>query len=466
MSAADCFATRDEPSPRPLHLVNDSSLDSWLGSQPAAVRTWLATSRFRAERQQVVVIPDLEGHAAAAVLGLGALADLSQLEPWHTAGLPERLPAGIWALGDELTPEAATAAAYGWAHGSYRFERYRTGARSALGARLVPPAAADVDYVRRAASATAMARDLINTPANDLDPARLASHALQMARELGADGQEILGPALAEQFPSIHAVGRAAAVAPRLVDLSWGDPRHPRVTLVGKGVCFDSGGLDIKPAAGMLLMKKDMGGAACALALARLVIESKLPVRLRVLIPAVENAISGDAYRPGDVLRTRKGLTVEVGNTDAEGRLVLCDALAAADAEQPALLVDLATLTGAARVALGPDLPAVFGNRKATVDELEQQGRALGDPVWPLPLWSGYDDEITSKIADLNNVSSSPFAGAIIGALFLRRFVAATTDWLHIDLYAWNSRDRPGRPVGGDAQTVRALFALLTRRFR
>jgi leucyl aminopeptidase len=270
---------------------------------------------------------------------------------------------------------------------------------------------------------------------------------------------------LCEGFPAIHAVGRAADSAPRLVDFTWGDPRAPRVTLVGKGVCFDSGGLDIKNPQGMLLMKKDMGGAACVLALARMVMESALPVRLRVLIPAVENAIAGNAYRPGDVLRMRKGLTVEVGNTDAEGRLVLADALAAADAEGPALLVDLATLTGAARVALGPELPATFGNRPATVDDVVRHGRSLADPLWPMPLWDGYDDELASKVADLGNVSAYAFAGAVIGGLFLRRFVTESRDWLHIDLYAWNAKERPGRPVGAEPQSVRALYALLLERF-
>jgi leucyl aminopeptidase len=254
-------------------------------------------------------------------------------------------------------------------------------------------------------------------------------------------------------------------VGPRLVDFTRGDPAHPLVTLVGKGVCFDTGGLDLKPAAGMLLMKKDMGGAACTLALARLVMEARLPVRLRVLVPAVENAVSGNAYRPGDVIRTRKGLTVEVGNTDAEGRLVLCDALARADEEAPDLLIDLATLTGAARIALGPELPAVFGTRPATVDALLRHGSLVADPLWPMPLWAGYDEDIASKVADINNASASTFAGAIIGALFLRRFVSATLDWLHVDLFAWNPKERPGRPVGAEAHAVRALFAMLAERY-
>jgi leucyl aminopeptidase len=274
-----------------------------------------------------------------------------------------------------------------------------------------------------------------------------------------------MGDALREGYPAIHAVGQASAVGPRLVDFTWGDPAAPKVTLVGKGVCFDTGGLDIKPPAGMLLMKKDMGGAACVLALARMVMESALPVRLRVLVPSVENSIAGNAYRPGDVLRTRKGITVEVGNTDAEGRLILCDALAVADTERPDLLVDLATLTGAARVALGPELPAVFGTRADTVDALLRHGRRLADPLWPMPLWAGYEDDLGSKVADVNNVSNSTFAGAIIGGLFLKRFVTESKDWLHVDLFGWNPKERPGRPVGAEPQAVRALYALLAERY-
>jgi leucyl aminopeptidase len=320
-------------------------------------------------------------------------------------------------------------------------------------------------HVRRTAAALAMARDLINTPASDLPPQALAEQALAMATHHGAEGRQVTGDALREGFPVIHAVGRASSNAPRLIDFTWGDAAHPRVTLVGKGVCFDSGGLDIKPPAGMLLMKKDMGGAACVLAIARMVMEARLPVRLHVLIPAVENSISGDAYRPGDVLRSRKGLTVEIGNTDAEGRLILADALALADAERPDLLVDCATLTGAARIALGPELPALFGTRDATVEALLKHGRRLGDPLWPLPLWNGYDDEIASKVADINNVSGSTFAGSIIAALFLRRFVTETPDWLHVDLFGWNPKERPGRPVGAEVHAARAIYALIEERY-
>jgi leucyl aminopeptidase len=464
MSVETLFAAPSD-STLPIHLVTEAGIEAWLQTQDPASRSWLEAMRFRAERHQLALLPDTGGGVRAAAWGLGSLEHLAELEPWHVSGLPDRLPTAAWRILDDLPAPAATAAAYGWAYGHYRFDRYRSSPRAAPGSTLVLPGAADRDYAMQASVATSLARDLINTPAGHLDPERLAEHAQKLAREFGAACEIVAGKALADGYPAVHAVGRAAASPPRLIDLRWGQVAHPAVTLVGKGVCFDSGGLDIKTASGMQLMKKDMGGAACVLALTRMIMAARLRVRLRALIPAVENAISADAYRPGDVLRTRKGLHVEVGNTDAEGRLVLCDALAEADAERPALLIDLATLTGAARVALGPELPAVFGSRAATVEALTRLGRGLGDPLWPLPLWSGYDDELASKVADLNNVSSSGFAGAIIGGLFLRRFVAAETDWLHIDLYAWNAKERPGRPVGGEAQTVRALYALLIERY-
>ncbi len=459
------FEDRDPAAARPLWLVAEGDLAQWLATQDETTRTWLEALRFKAERHQVASLASADGSVRGAVLGLGPLSSLEALEPWHLAGAVDRLPGGSWRIATPLAAEAATAAAFGWAYGSYRFERYRSKPRSAAPATLVPPQLADMTQVRRLSAAIAMARDLINMPAADLTPERLADEALALAKANGADARCILGEALREGYPAIHAVGQASASAPRLIDFAWGDPGAPRVTLVGKGVCFDSGGLDIKPPAGMLLMKKDMGGAACVLALARLVMESALPVRLRVLVPAVENVIGGNAYRPGDVLRTRKGISVEVGNTDAEGRLVLADALALADAEHPDLLVDLATLTGAARTALGPELPAVFGTRDETVAAVVRHGRRVADPLWHMPLWSGYDDEIASKIADVNNVSGTAFAGAIIGGLFLRRFVTDAQDWLHVDLYGWNPKDRPGRPVGAEPQAVRALYALLTERY-
>lgn len=466
----DPFAAAATAAARDLWLVPQSDCTRWLEDRDPATRSWLTANGFKADKQQLALIPAADGSICAAVLGLGPLADVAALDLWHVAGLPERLPTGTqWRIANPgLDERTATEIALGWACGSYRFETYKSAATARpTGARprLVAPETADLARVTSIAGATAMARDLVNTPACDMTPARLAAEAIALAREHGATAEEITGDALREACPAIHAVGQASAVGPRLVDFTWGDPAHPRVTLIGKGVCFDTGGLDIKPAAGMLLMKKDMGGAACTLALARLVMEARLPIRLRVMIPAVENAISGNAYRPGDVIRTRKGLTVEVGNTDAEGRLVLCDAIARADEERPDLLIDLATLTGAARIALGPDLPALFGTRQETIDALVRHGRRVSDPLWPMPLWSGYDDDIASKVADVNNASASTFAGAIIGALFLRRFVSQAADWIHVDLFAWNPKERPGRPVGAEAHAVRALFAMLAERY-
>jgi len=450
-----------------LALVLQSDLPRWLETQDAATRAWVAATGFKAERHQVLLLPSADGTPRGAVLGLGTLPSLDALELWHVAGLPDRLPAGThWRVTNELTVAAASALVLGWAYGSYRFDTYKSSRQPAmLRARLIAPPAVDHAHVLQLAGATALARDLVNTPASDMTPERLAAEAIRIAREHGAAPQEIKGDELQRGFPAIHAVGQASTCGPRLVDFVWGDPTHPKVTLIGKGVCFDTGGLDIKPSAGMALMKKDMGGAACTLALAQLVMQSQLRVRLRVLIPAVENSIAGNAYRPGDVIRTRKGVTVEIGNTDAEGRLVLCDAIAAADEEQPDLLVDLATLTGAARVALGPELPAVFGTRQETIDTLLRAGRRVSDPLWQMPLWNGYDDDIASKVADINNAAASAFAGAIIGALYLKRFVTNSQDWVHVDLFAWNPKDRPGRPVGAEAHAVRALYAMIAERY-
>lgn len=458
----------DAATAHELALVLQSDLTRWLEAQDASARAWVAATGFKAERHQVVLLPSADGTPRRAALGLGALPSLDVLELWHVAGLPDRLPTGTrWRVTNELTAAAASALALGWAYGSYRFDTYKSPPQppATARARLIASPAVDHAHVAQLAAATALARDLVNTPASDMTPARLAAEAIRIAREHGAAPQEIAGDELRRGFPAIHAVGQASTCGPRLVDFVWGDPTHPKLTLIGKGVCFDTGGLDIKPSAGMALMKKDMGGAACTLALAQLVMQSRVPVRLRVLIPAVENAIAGNAYRPGDVIRTRKGVTVEIGNTDAEGRLVLCDAIALADEEKPDLLVDLATLTGAARVALGPDLPAVFGTRQETVDALLRAGRNVADPLWQMPLWSGYDDDIASKVADINNASASAFAGAIIGALYLRRFVSQAQDWVHVDLFAWNPKDRPGRPVGAEAHAVRALYAMIVERY-
>ena len=458
--------TCDPGDARPLWLLTETDLPRWLSEQPAQIATWVRANGFQGERHRVLTLPGADGHIEGALVGLGSLRSTADLKLWHAAGLSDRLPALPYRLAVPLAGPAATHFVLGWLTGAYRMGRYRTAASSATRPALVPPADADLVYAQSAAAATSFARDLINTPANDLGPAELAAAASELAEQHGASCEVLVGEALkARDFPLIQAVGAASVREPRLIDLRWGDTKAPRVTLVGKGVCFDTGGLDLKPSSGMLLMKKDMGGAACALGLAQMLMHLRAPVQLRVLIPAVENSIGGRAYRPGDVLRSRKGLTVEIGNTDAEGRLVLADALVEADGERPDLLIDLATLTGAARVALGPELPAAYSTDETLLGQLRLHGEEEADPVWPMPLWSGYDDELSSKIADLGNVSAAPFAGSIIAALFLKRFITATPNWLHVDLYAWNSRDRPGRPVGAEAQCVRSLYALIRARF-
>jgi leucyl aminopeptidase len=450
---------------RPLWLVTESELPRWLSEQPGQVASWVRGHGFQAERHRVLAYPDAQGGIGGALVGLGPLRAADDLKLWHAAGLPDRLPAQTYHVANALRQDAATHFALGWLMGAYRMTRYRSVAPATQRAVLVAPPTADLPYAEAAAQATTLARDLINTPANDLGPAELADAATDLAMRYGARSSVIVGDELkARELHLIHGVGAGSPRAPRLIDLRWGNEGARKITLVGKGVCFDTGGLDLKPSAAMLLMKKDMGGAACTLGLAQMLMQLGVPVQLRVLIPAVENSIDGNAYRPGDVLRSRKGLSVEIGNTDAEGRLVLADALTEADVERPDLLVDMATLTGAARVALGPELPAAFSTDENLLASLRIKGEEEADPVWPLPLWPGYDDELASKTADLCNVSAAPFAGSIIGALFLKRFVTATPAWLHLDLYAWNSKDRPGRPVGAEAQCIRALYKLIRDR--
>ncbi|MGA2838557.1 MAG: leucyl aminopeptidase family protein [Steroidobacteraceae bacterium] len=458
--------TTDLISSVPLWLLYEDEIEAWRAARPPFIKTWLNEHNFKGERHRVLLVPDANGALEMAVGGLGKRQ--GGLSLWHSAGFAERLPPRRFHLAQQWSDAEATQLSLGFVYGSYRFERYRP-SKLERAASLEPPANADQNFVGIAAESLKMARDLINTPANDMGPAELAAAARQLAERHQADYQEWVGEELlAAQFPAIHAVGRASAAAPRLLDIHWsprGGAALPRLTLVGKGVCFDSGGLDIKPSSGMALMKKDMGGAAVALSLANMLMRAKLRARLRVLIPAVENSVAGNAYRPGDILPTRKGLTVEVGNTDAEGRLVLCDALALADGERPDLLIDFATLTGAARVALGPELPALFGSDETIVGELARIAAAEHDPLWPMPLWAGYDDELGSKVADLNNVAASGFAGAIFGALFLKRFVTETPNWLHIDLYAWNPKERPGRGVGAEANAVRGVYRYLVERY-
>jgi len=449
----------------PITAVTEAAFAGWRGAAPAPVRNWLDACAVKAKAGTQALVPGADGGLERVVAVVEDRPDL-----WSFAGLPAALPPGSYRLdapaGFDLDARLATAAALGWLIGGYRFERYRKPADGAQAPCLAAPAGADLARARRLARAHALVRDLVNTPANDMGPAELAAAAREVAGARGAAITVIEGEALLDAgYPMIHAVGRASARAPRLIDLAWGDAGAPRLTLVGKGVCFDSGGLDLKTADGMRLMKKDMGGAAHALALADAIMDANLAVRLRVLIPAVENSVSGSAFRPGDVLATRAGRNVEIGNTDAEGRLVLCDALAEADREAPRLLIDLATLTGAARVALGPDVPALFTDDDALAADLARHATGESDPLWRLPLWRGYRKDLDSEVADICNISDAPFAGAITAALFLREFLEKTDSWAHFDIMAWNRASRPGRPKGGEAVALRALYALVAERF-
>lgn len=433
----------------PLHCTDPAGLDALRQRLPSAAAGFLTASGFTARAQELVLLPGNDG-IIGAVLGLGE----APVTPYAFGALSQGLPAGsAWHLADPAAHAAA--AVLGWCLGAYRFSRFKAPPRAP--ARLVPPPGTEASV--QAAEAAWRARDLINTPANLLGPAELAAAVGDLAKRHGGRCTIIEGEALAAGFPALTTVGRGAAAsrAPRVALLEWGEPTAPLVALCGKGVCFDTGGLDLKPSAGMLRMKKDMGGAAIVLGVAEMVMRARLPVRLLVLVGAVENAVSAEAFRPMDVLRTRSGLTVEVGNTDAEGRLVLCDLLAYAVEQAPALVIDCATLTGAARVALGPDLPALFTPDDALAETLLAAGRAANDPMWRLPLFKAYDSWLDSPQCDMNNVSSRPMAGSIVAALFLQRFVPKGVRWAHLDVYAWNDANRPGRPEGGEAQAMRAL---------
>ena len=447
----------------PITPLTKKQLPAWLEEAPDHERNWVRAIGFSADPGKHALVPGNAGRFARVVVGLGD-ADDTRRTMWGLAGLPGELPEGCYRL--ETIPEGAdpTRLALGWALASYAFTRYH--AKNPTPTSLVWPEGADRGRAERLARAAFLARDLANTPAGDLGPEELAAEAVQVAKATGARHRVIVGDDLLTQnYPTIHAVGRAAARAPRLVDITWGDPAAPKVTLVGKGVCFDTGGLDLKTASGMRLMKKDMAGAAIVLGLAQAIMDAGLPVRLRVLLPCVENAVSGNAMRPLDIVRTRKGLTVEIGNTDAEGRLILCDALAEASTEKPELLVDMATLTGAARVALGPELAALFCNDDELARGLLEAAAAEEDPMWRMPLWRPYRKMIDSKIADINNVSESPHAGAVTAALYLQEFVEPQIPWAHLDVMAWNPQSRPGRPEGAEATALRALYAHIAGRF-
>jgi len=455
------FETAPAASAIPITFATKATWDATCAELPAQARQFALANGFAAKPGACLALPSADGQIAQIVFGLEEK-NAKSLDLFRPGLLPGLLPPGLYRFAN--APHDTRLAVLAFALGSYRFSRYRKS--DAADVRLVPPDGIDAADTTRMADAAALARDLINTPANDMGPEELALAAQHLANRFDANFNCIVGDDLTRQnFPLIHAVGMASSRAPRLIDLTWGDPAHPKVTLVGKGVCFDSGGLDLKPSAGMLIMKKDMGGAANVLALAQMVMDAKLRVRLRVLIPAVENAVAGNAFRPLDIFTSRKGLAVEIGNTDAEGRLILADALALADEEDPDLLVDLGTLTGAARVALGPDLPPFYTNDETLALDIAACAKQENDPLWRLPLWPAYDAWLDSKVANITNAPSGTFAGSITCALFLQRFVEHAKSWLHVDIYGWTPSAKPARPEGGECQAARAIYKLLGERY-
>lgn len=445
-------------SARMIEIIVKEGFDSWFSTLAPRARATVLAAQFTGKPGEFAILAGEDADDWSVALGAAEAPGV-----WDLAGAVARLPEGTYRLAGDSNGQAAL----GWLLAHYRFDRYFPKAEPLPQRVLLTPEPATIAETVRLAEATALVRDLVNTPAADMGPAALQSAAEQVAMRHGATVSIAKGHDLETGYPMIHAVGRAADKrhAPRLIELEWGNPAHPRIAIIGKGISFDSGGLNIKPGASMRLMKKDMGGAAHALALADLVMAARLPVRLHLLIAAAENAVAGDAFRPGDILTSRKGLTVEIDNTDAEGRLVLADAIAKAGEAAPTLMIDFATLTGAARVALGPDLPAMFCNDHGLARALSEASVSIHDPVWRLPLWSGYDDMLKSDVADVANSSESSMAGAITGALFLRKFVPEGTCWAHFDTFAWRSAAKPGRPKGGDALGLRAAYHVLKNRF-
>nr|WP_316651453.1 M17 family metallopeptidase [uncultured Gellertiella sp.] len=434
----------------PIFAVTPAHIET--GTIDPVALDWARKAGFKADTGSVLLIPSNDGHLGGALFGLGR--NPSE-QPFLAGKLAKTLPVGEWHV--ETAPLTANRLALGFGLGSYRFDRYRS--EKEPGPTLMIPQDADAADIKRQLAGVFLARDLINTPTNDMGPVQLESAFRALAAHYHAEVSVITGEALLQaNFPLIHTVGRASADAPRLLEMRWGKKGHRKVTLVGKGVCFDTGGLDIKPSSSMLLMKKDMGGAANVLGLALMIMDARLKVDLRVLVPAVENSISANAFRPGDIYRSRKGLTVQIDNTDAEGRLVLADALAYADEDEPDLLIDMATLTGAARVALGPDLPPYFTDHEDLSDSIADSSIETDDPLWRLPLYKGYEKDVTARIADLTNAPSGGMAGAITAALFLKRFVSKTRKWAHFDIYGWAPSERPHTSIGGEAQAIRALY--------
>lgn len=439
---------------KPIYRIADKTAEEALNAAPESLRELARANGFSGDTGVVLANGD------GVLLGVG-----EGVDPFIAAAAADKLPQGDYYFPQSFEAERAAQAAFGWLLGTYRFDRYKK--QKPAGARLIAPEGLDLTQTKRAAAAVARVRDLVNIPAADMSPAALDDAVRDVAAKHGAKVASIVGDDLLElNFPMIHAVGRAAATPPRLIDLTWGRADAPKVTLIGKGVCFDSGGLDIKNASGMALMKKDMGGAANALGLAEMIMDAGLDVRLRLLIPAVENAISAAAYRPGDILKSRKGISVEIDNTDAEGRLVLADAMTYGGEDKPELMLTLATLTGAARVALGPDLPPYYCDDEALAGAIAAAAAREADPLWRMPLWRPYESMLSSTIADISNAAQGTFAGSVTAALFLKRFAPEGGVWAHFDIFAWRPKSAPGRPLGGEAQSIRALFAVLAARYR
>ena len=456
------FIDKKNKTSKKIIPLTKTELKNWLKKQSDDTKAWIKNADFSADSGNIVAIPTKDGD----VQYLYGLAD--EVGFYSYAALPQKLPnnKGGYFIERDMSKEEATIAAMGWEFGQYSFDKYKSNSDSEV-KKLLWPKGADKKTVEITTKAIFLIRDLINTPTNDMNPAELAKVARSLTKQFNAKMKKIItgDELLKENYPAIHAVGRASDSEPRLIDFTWGDEDAPKVTLVGKGVCYDTGGLNLKPGNSMALMKKDMGGAAHVLGLAQMIMEAGLPVRLRVLIPAVENSVSGNAMRPGDIISTRKGLSVEIGNTDAEGRLVLADALAEACTEKPDLLMDFATLTGAARVALGPELPPIFTNDDKLAEDLQKSAHKTEDPLWRLPLWKNYEKMLDSDIADTDNTGSGGMAGAITAALFLQKFIEEDIAWVHIDTYGWNPTPKAGRPKGGEAYAVRASFDMIKKRF-